>query len=280
MAPSNKSEIASTTAAFFNPADVALTASFLRQGFVIQPVADAAALDRIRDHLAATTAAYLGLDTPTDSGTFLNKIHEKVSGDQLNDLRLAVIQNINQQDWLRPSYFAIARDTIETLIGNELVMQRRVNLSIQMPHDDTSLLPVHADVWSGDSAFEAVLWIPLVDVFATKSMYIASPETNADIESRFKSFGNKSAEDLYREIESQVTFLDIPYGHVLLFNQNLMHGNRLNIEAETRWSMNCRFKSVLSPYADKKLGEFFEPITLRAMTRIGMEHALPNGFEE
>jgi hypothetical protein len=59
-----------------------------------------------------------------------------------------------------------------------------------------------------------------------------------------------------------------------------MHGNRVNTESETRWTMNCRFKSVLSPYADKKLGEFFEPITLRAMTRIGMDHELPTGFEE
>ena len=28
--------------------------------------------------------------------------------------------------------------------------------------------------------------------------------------------------------------------------------------------MNCRFKAVFTPYADKQLGEFFEPITLRA----------------
>ena len=49
-----------------------------------------------------------------------------------------------------------------------------------------------------------------------------------------------------------------PYGKVLLFSQNLMHGNRINQEPETRWSMNCRFKSLFSPYAEKRLGEFFE----------------------
>jgi hypothetical protein len=59
-----------------------------------------------------------------------------------------------------------------------------------------------------------------------------------------------------------------------------MHGNRINTEAEARWSMNCRFKSVFSPYADKKLGEFFEPITLRPATRFAMSHSLPGGFEE
>ena len=178
------------------------------------------------------------------------------------------------------TYFATARDSVQTLIGNELAMQKRINLSVQMPDDDKSVLPVHADVWSGDSAFEAVLWVPFVDVFASKSMFIASPAKNAEIVTRFKDFNGRSAEDLYREVEASLTFLEIPYGHVLVFNQNLMHGNRVNRESETRWSMNCRFKSVLSPYADKKLGEFFEPITLRAMTRIGMDFALPDDFAE
>ena len=42
---------------------------------------------------------------------------------------------------------------LETIVGNELAMQLRVNLSIQLPGDDSSLLPLHSDVWSGDSQF-------------------------------------------------------------------------------------------------------------------------------
>jgi hypothetical protein len=65
-----------------------------------------------------------------------------------------------------------------------------------------------------------------------------------------------------------------------VFNHNLMHGNRLNREPATRRSKTCRFKRRFTPYADKKHGDFFEPITLRAATRVGMAHALPRGFEE
>ena len=54
-------------------------------------------------------------------------------------------------------------------------MQMRVNLSIQLPRDKSSLLPVHSDVWSGDSPFETVVWLPLVDCFKTKSMFILPP---------------------------------------------------------------------------------------------------------
>ncbi len=59
-----------------------------------------------------------------------------------------------------------------------------------------------------------------------------------------------------------------------------MHGNRINREGGTRWTMNCRFKGLFAPYAGKRLGEFFEPITIRPASRVGMVHELPGGFSE
>ena len=49
----------------------------------------------------------------------------------------------------------------------------------------------------------------------------------------------------------------------------------LNKEEETRWSLNCRFKGVFSPYSDKKIGEFFEPITLRKVSELAIDYNLP-----
>ena len=57
-------------------------------------------------------------------------------------------------------------------------LQKKVNLSIQLPKDDSSLLPVHSDVWQGDSPYELVLWIPLVNCAKTKSMYILPKQIN------------------------------------------------------------------------------------------------------
>jgi sporadic carbohydrate cluster 2OG-Fe(II) oxygenase len=265
---------------FFQPDEIALTDAFLDQAHVIRPAEDRAALDRIQRHMAKTAASLLDRPEPDDPLAFLDGIHERVSVEKLNDFRLAVFRAMNDQDWLRPAYFSVARQALQTLVGNELSMQRRVNLSIQLPNDDSSLLPVHADVWSGDSPYEVVLWIPMVDCFATKSMYIAPPDLDREIQERFTDFEGRSAEDIWRRIEPHVRFLEVPYGSYLLFSQNVMHGNRVNIEPTTRWSMNCRFKSVMSPYADKRLGEFFEPITLRPATRLGLEYKLPGGFQE
>lgn len=154
-------------------------------------------------------------------------------------------------------------------------MQLRVNLSIQFPEDDSSLLPVHSDTWSGDSPYEIVVWLPIVDCYKTKSMYLLPPKSSKKLISDFKNRSGVSSEDLFQSISKEVQWLEIKYGEVLLFDQGYPHGNRVNEESDTRWSMNCRFKSVFTPYGDKKLGEFFEPITLRAASKIGMEYQFP-----
>ena len=69
-------------------------------------------------------------------------------------------------------FYSLAESFIKSLVGNELVIQKRINLSIQLPNDDSSLLPVHADVWNGDSPFELVMWIPMVNCYNSKSMFI------------------------------------------------------------------------------------------------------------
>jgi sporadic carbohydrate cluster 2OG-Fe(II) oxygenase len=161
------------------------------------------------------------------------------------------------------------------LVGNELAMQLRVNLSIQFPDDDSSLLPVHADTWSGDSPYEVVVWLPIVSCYGTKAMYLLPPSKAAELNEDFTNRAGKSSEDLYHAIKNEVNWLEVKYGEVLVFDQALPHGNRVNKETETRWSMNCRFKGVFTPYGDKKLGEFFDPITLRAATKTGMSYKLP-----
>ena len=36
------------------------------------------------------------------------------------------------------------------------MMQKNINLSIQFPGDKSSLLPIHSDVWSGDSTLKLI----------------------------------------------------------------------------------------------------------------------------
>jgi sporadic carbohydrate cluster 2OG-Fe(II) oxygenase len=266
----------SNALSFWRPEEREIADRFLRDGYVILPAESRGELDRIRDLIANIAASYLNLPEPADKGAFLDRIHEKVDAARLNDLRLAVIREMNEEPWTRLAYFNTARRALEVIVGNELAMQLRINLSIQLPDDDSSLLPVHADVWAGDSPYEVVLWIPYVNVYGTKTMFILPREKDAKHQAKMSEFRHRSAAELYRAIEPDLRWLEIPYGSVLLFTQNVMHGNIVNRERETRWSSNCRFKSVFSPYHDKKLGEFFEPIIVRPATQMGAKYRLPS----
>jgi sporadic carbohydrate cluster 2OG-Fe(II) oxygenase len=255
--------------------EIKLSTSFQRDGYVIRPVSDIQHFFEVRKLVVEKVADFLGVraDSPEH---FLNNIHENLRLGDLNKLRLEVIRSINAEEKFRSNYFRLARETLETLVGNELAMQVRVNLSIQLPQDDSSLLPVHADVWSGDSPFEVVVWVPLVDCYGTKAMYILPPKSDEKLRQEFSQYASGNSENLFRRIEQEVVWIEIKAGEVLIFNQNLPHGNRVNDETETRWSMNCRFKGVFTPYGEKKLGEFFEPITLKTATRIGISYRFPS----
>jgi sporadic carbohydrate cluster 2OG-Fe(II) oxygenase len=258
---------------FFNPKELDVIKTFSNNGYVIAEVENLALLNSIRMNVEQILH---GISPDFTIKNLLNDFHSVIKPSQLNEVRLKIINSLNSNSQFRRSYFELARTAIEILVGNEVAMQLRINLSIQMPDDESSLLPVHADVWSGDSPYEVVLWVPLVDCFKTKSMYILPQKKEHSFAEKLKiNEDSFDSEKIFKMIEGDIQWLDIKYGQFLLFNQNLPHGNRVNRELETRWSMNCRFKGVFTPYGDKKLGEFFEPITLRPASINGVNFRYP-----
>ena len=232
-----------------------LTAQFIEKGYVVQPAEDdswLAYLKMIVQPFEPEVATLYGRGIST-----------------LNDTKLAVMAKLNADSKARFAYYMLAKSTLAVLVGNELAMQKKFNLNVQVPQDDKNLLPIHADTWTGDSPFQVVLWVPLVDCYRTKAMWILPPE-------HAKSFRLEgSSESMFKSIEPHIEYVPVKYGEVLIFNSTLPHGNTVNREDSTRWSLNCRFKSVFSPYGRKELGEHFEPITLRAASRIGLDYRHP-----
>ena len=265
---------------FLTADETALCESFLGRGYVIIEAEDRPALERISSLVATAAANHLKVTVPEDRQEFFNRIHETVAVETLNGLRLAIIGTIGTAEGFRSDYFALVRNTLATLVGNELAMQRGIGLSVQLPGDDSSLLQIHADVWDGDSPFEVVVWLPLVDCYRSKSMYLLDLKHDRALQAALPGMALANAEAIFEAAKDKVTFPDVRYGQALIFSQTLMHGNRINREPESRWSLNCRFKSLLSPYADKKIGEFFTPITLRPATRLGIDYRMPEAFNE
>jgi sporadic carbohydrate cluster 2OG-Fe(II) oxygenase len=266
---------------FLQPLENEFAIAFSKQGYIIQPTEDRSALDRIQRQIAELAAAFVGKPSPPDALSFLDEIDHCLELSQLNDLRLHVISGLMATSWFREAYFSCARSLLETLVGNELAMQRNLGLSVQLPGDSSSLLPLHSDVWGSEcSPFEVVLWMPLVNCYRTKSMFVLPAAIDGKWRDRMHEFARKGTESLFRAIAPEIEWLDVPYGNVVVFTPTIMHGNRVNEEATTRWTLNIRFKGLFTPYSDKRLGEYFAPITLRPVSRIAMKFQLPGGFDE
>jgi sporadic carbohydrate cluster 2OG-Fe(II) oxygenase len=267
---------------FYDSGDAPLVEEFLQRGYAIVDVDDRAALDEMRHEIVLAACRHMEIEPPADDGAFLDRLHDILPVDKLNALRLGLYRALNDRDWFRPTYFGLARRALETLVGNELAMQNRINLSIQMPHDRTSLLDIHADVFSGESPYQVVEWLPLVDVQGTKSMFILPRPKSEAVTARLREFGAGGMKALYEHVKQDLVWLTIPYGKLLIFCPNFLHGNVINEETTTRWSLNCRVTGLFTPYvsAEKSLGAFYLPITPRPVTRLGMAYEQPGGFDE
>lgn len=243
--------------------------TFLRDGVVVRPVADHQALRELRSKVVALVAEHLGCTAPPEdeASVWLDTVHRGlVSPATVNQLRVVVMAHLGDDPAVRRCIADAARPWLESLVGNELAMQRRPNLSVQLPGDADSALPLHADTWSGHSPFEIVVWLPLVDCWGTKSMYLVPPPVATELWPRFIERGGRTTEDLFDAVADDVVWIEAAFGQVVLFDQSLPHGNLTNRESTTRWSLNCRFTGLFTPYADKGLGDFFTPVSVRPVT--------------
>ena len=251
---------------------------FLNQGYTINKINNTEDLKWIKEQYLKIIYDEIKINkkkSSTQEYDFFNNTHKLVKKTQLNDFRLKVINKINSSPKFKSLYYKICKPYLDILVGEELVMQNKINLSIQFPNDKSSLLHTHADTWDGNSPFEIVVWLPLVDCYKTKSMYILPYSEYKNFEKYYKKKKDKTL-DIFKKFRNKFKWLKINYGEVLLFNQSLPHGNVMNREIETRWSMNCRFKNPFTPYSEKKLGEFFSPVKLKPLSELGLRYKLPD----
>ena len=162
-------------------------------------------------------------------------------------------------------------------------MQNKINLSIMMPKDGSSNIPMHVDTHSGESPFQCVLWIPLVNIFGSKGMYILPPEKNRELMKNYSKLILEGGQNSVKElVEKDLIWPEIKFGQFFLFSPNFLHGSVTNETNETRWSLNTRFKSLFSPYTsnEKGLGNFYSPIKVSPTTKLGIDYESPSGLIE
>ena len=252
-----------------------LSKTYEETGFVIEN-GNHRYLELLKHDIEKSFMAFTG--EYSDKKVGLAEAHQIVQKERSNDLRLHIMGDLFKQTSFHKNYYYAAKEIIHALCGNELAMQKRPGLSINLPENNNDVLPIHADTWNGVSPFELNIWIPFVDCSDSMSLYILKRNKYREKLESTEGLLKLTSDELFDVLRDDLTWIPIKYGQVLAFDQSLPHGYSLNKEIFTHWSMNCRFKGLHTPYWDKKLGEYFMPITVRTSTRLGMNYSHPKNW--
>ena len=108
----------------------------------------------------------------------LKDMHKIISLDKLNSYRLTCFEEINNIPNLKILIYQTVYPHILNLLGFDLAIQKSLNLSIQFPGDQSSLLNKHQDFVSGDSPFQKVIWIPITDAFSSNALHMTNKDNS------------------------------------------------------------------------------------------------------
>lgn len=241
--------------------------AFEERGYAILPAVDRKPLDELRarifDH-AKTLVPYKG-EKPED---FFNKFHEYgLKSVELNKFRMDLMGWCNRELRVARSLHETFRDHIAALVGPDVVAQKGTNLVVQPPGDKDQT-PTHRDA-PISSHFEVIVWVPLVDVYRTKSMFISDRAGSSKSLDMLQSGGSYA--DFCAYVEKHSTNLKVDYGQACFFAGGIAHGCPLNVETETRWSLNMRYKNIFSPYGARGINDYFELLTLSPLAKVGFD---------
>ncbi len=209
----------------------------------------------------------------------LDLLHKFIKQKEVNETRFQLFNKINKKfDWER-LIRSLCIFELEKMHGRDIVIQSKINLSIQLPNDNSSILPAHTDCASGDSPFQTNIWIPLTDTFKSNSMFIFNEKQSLDY---YKNIAKKKSNNIkLRKINNK--FVELKYGQILMFNPALVHGNVINKTNKTRVSLNIRAKSLFSPEPsdrnpDRRFGTYYKKFQISDDTKFAINIMRMNFF--
>jgi sporadic carbohydrate cluster 2OG-Fe(II) oxygenase len=206
----------------------------------------------------------------------LDYFHNDYPSNKINKLRMHLYKKINLHKKFSGYVLKSSEKIIHDFVGNELATSN-INLSIQLPKDKSSLLKMHTDFFAGESLFQSNIWIPFVDVKKTNSMFIIDPKNTIKILKQVKNNPRFNFLNVEKKYKTKLKWLKLKFGQGLIFSPNCLHGNIVNNEKTTRWSINVRYKNIFSPYAkkyvnEKKIGNFYKVSNLKIITKFNLKH--------
>lgn len=238
------------------------------KGFAIVNADEPEYLEKLREEIFSITKEVFQLPNEDPEKGF-NNFHKNISAlnlGELNKSRIELIQRITAKCDVRELVFKAFEQRLLQLLGPDILAQKNCNLVLQPPGDPNPS-ELHRDA-PANSPYELVVWVPLVDCFGTKAMYIVDVKKSEQA----LDFLDANPAD-WGGFESYTRSLavtpNVPFGKALIFHTGCLHGSEINAEKETRVSLNIRYKNIFSPSGLKNQLQFFSPLRVSDVARLG-----------
>jgi len=189
--------------------------------------------------------------------------HKSVYEKEINKNRIDIIQYINSIKNLNRDIYLSLKPFVDNILGPDIIVQKSINLGIQMPWDESRAL-FHKDT-PLSSNFEIVVWLPLVN--CEKSMCMLLIERK-DHDKADKLLDGKDLKRFDKFVKKYGVLKEIKFGEALIFNTNNYHYVPINKTNKTRWAINLRFKNLFTPYGERNLLDYYEILKTSPLTRM------------
>ena len=144
----------------------------MKNGFKIHKTNNIKLLNNLREEIYLHIKKIFKIKEPNPE-IGLNNFHKYTSDmndGELNEKRVDLIHKITNECDAGQKIFKIFEKQLLDYLGPDLLVQKSCNLVLQKPGDGNPS-EIHRDA-PLNSPYEIVLWLPLVDCFKTKSMYL------------------------------------------------------------------------------------------------------------
>lgn len=243
-------------------------AEFEQRGYCIVPASNRDVLTSLRVHIRDVAFKLIGAPAG-DVDVDLNTLHKHFSNSERSTkFRLDLTKAIIEHKDIGAAVFEAFNEYLPRLVGNDVLSQRVPNVVFQPPGDPHPT-ELHRDA-PANSPYEVVVWLPLVDCFGTKSMYLLDRRSSREALAAYRANPEDRA-TFQAVLDSQSVQLSVPYGSALLFWPGLFHGSVVNAESESRLSLNTRFKNLFAPLGMKDPFRYFSILHTSPLTRMGMQ---------
>ena len=139
---------------------------------------------------------------------------------------------------------------IKTLCGNELFIQRRAHIIINVPGSGQAKQWPHYEMISGLSPFSYVIWAPLHELDDNGGIYYINQHESSKIMKKEELKGLVNGPDVLNLMQNQRP-VKLKFGEAIIFNPFVIHGNTPFNSKYARIACNVRFQSCKKPLLQK-----------------------------